>query len=339
MQVIYVLGLFGFIFSVVMGLTSNLTRSAMQNKLNEVAHTREMFEDIEKAVNDGVMANYADLKQISHTFRNGTGGDLNTPALGGTRRDFLYGRNGHPGILEFVSWPPPLSGSGGWTSARRLQDPWGSNLRIYFYTQYTLVDTGVSAPETAFAIISPGPNRTFETSIGAVNFNNVKSADAPNGSDDIVFVFTTRPALIRTWNTATKALDNLVKAVEANYTDQYVRFMPNIKTYNEAMFSSGSFGFDNASLNAWESALSGQPNFPRMPTTMSASLGARDIFEKVPLYGEQSLLNHLYFQGFAGLSSRTRLRLQVNTGGYGNNFTGWRVNHTRLIDGRILISN
>lgn len=338
MQVIFIMGLFMFVFSVVMGLTTTLTRSTMQLKAKSVDSTYQIFLDIEKGILDGVLSNQSDLRVYHNNFRAGESGRfIQAPAV----RTALYeGAGAYPGLQRFVSW----------SSDDLVNDPWGSEVQVYYSTRHIFMDNNVEAPETVFAFVSPGPNKRFETALtgSAIEYDNIAALEAADSSDDIVHVFTTYKAINRTWQAVLKALNGATGLIAANYTEQYIRFLPRIEQFNTAQFNAGAgFGFDNASLNAWMTDSTFRATYaleyPSMITSI-AQIDLSDYVSKVPRFGDENAVDLLdirsYGSGQPYSDHRTRLRMRINVGaGTNEPSVGWEINHQKVIDGRAIISN
>jgi len=338
-QVIYIMGVFMFVFSVVMGLTTTLTRSAMQNKLDNVAQVGQMFDDIENGVNNGILSNQSDLRYLDNTqFSQGSDDEFSRTAATRVARDSFNNE-----LLDYVSW----------SEDQLLTDPWGTDIRVYYASEYVLFDDNVEALETSFAYISAGPNRNFETSItpaGSISNTTILALEPPAGSDDIVNIFTTRPAAIRTWENTLNMIIKMAGLIESDYTEQYVQFLPEIENYN---ILNNNLGFDSSALNAWsrDAALwtaegpSGTGNYPivAQDNTDLNALGLGEFVNVVPMFGVNSAANFLSMNPYGGAlrlrTDRTRLRFRVNRGGVNDANVGWRVNFNRTIDGRTVISN
>jgi hypothetical protein len=105
------------------------------------------------------------------------------------------------------------------------------------------------------------------------------------------------------------------------------------------MFSGGTFGFDNISLNAWEAdpGLRAMAGFPRIATSLTGSLSLDTYTDQVPRFGINPVTGFMTLNAIAGETARTRLRLRINPAT--TSTVGWRVTHDREIDGRTIISN
>ncbi|MDE0724612.1 MAG: hypothetical protein OSB62_07945 [Alphaproteobacteria bacterium] len=358
MQVIYIMGVFMFIFAVIMGLTTTLSRTAMQAKLDNIAEVRQMFNDVEGGINNGVLANQADLRLLNGNFRNGVS-DRFTAAADSARDNFYYGRTvagvRYPGLLDYISW----------SEDQLVTDPWGTDIRVYYSTRHVLVDNGVQAPQTIFAYVSAGPDRAFDVANTALDFNQISGLEVPADSDDIISVFSTYGAMIKTWESALKALYALKGGIEKDYSEQYVRFLPWIEVFNTEQFEAGGFSFDNLSLNAWASDATLWVEHRPSATSSSAGtitqdypvivqdtssmaalglgdslndLGFADYLGAVPTFGINSFANFVAISPYGGTlrlrTDRTRLRVGIS-----DSSTGWNVNHIIEIDGRTIISN
>ncbi len=331
MQVIYIMGVFMFVFAVVMGLTTTLSRTAMQAKLDNIAEVRQMFSDIEGGINNGILANQSDLRHLHNRFRASQNNQFSATvaARNNLYRGVTITGTRYPGLLNYVSW----------SEDQLVTDPWGTDIRVYYSTRYVLVDNGVEAPQTIFAYVSAGPDRGFDATLGTISFNNIAGLDVPANSDDIISVFSTYDAAIRTWGLTLNALNGAAGLIEKDYSEQHVQFLPQIEIFNTGMFSGGTFGFDNISLNAWESdpGLRAMAGFPRIATSLAGSLSLDTYTDKVPMFGINPVTGFMTLNAIAGETARTRLRLRINPAT--TSTVGWRVTHDREIDGRTIISN
>ncbi|MEC9291637.1 MAG: hypothetical protein VX730_04470 [Pseudomonadota bacterium] len=328
MQVIYIMGVFMFVFSIVMGLTTTLTRSAMQNKLDSIAQVESMFLDIERGTNNGILANQADLRYLHNHFRNGVSNEFSQNATTRAARDGF-----NAALLDYVNW----------SEDQLRTDPWGTPMRVYYSTSYRFLDAGVQAPITTFAYISAGPNKGFEASstLATVNTNNITAMEVSAGSDDILYVFSTYDAMARTWNILTKAVDGVIGLIQTDYSDQYAEFLPQIETYNAGRFAADpTFGFDNASLNEWLTApsLTGLAGYPTLPdgTAGVAAVGGSVYFNGAPLFNITPPANVVTINRTNAFTAQVGINLSAAGAPA---LIGWNINYMRTIDGRSIVSN
>lgn len=146
-----------------------------------------------------------------------------------------------------------------WTADDLEKDPWRSAYRVKAVEQGFALTTGVTGPAFAFAIGSPGPDRTWQTSFPGVgaSFTDVLNVAAPAGSDDIIRTFSTRNILQKNWSQVYNVLNQIQSTMQSDYRQQYQQFLPTIDAYYRA---NANVVFDDAyALNdrvtAWSDGL------------------------------------------------------------------------------------
>ncbi len=233
MQAIFILSLFGLVYTTVAMITTMLATSSMQLKLDRIESVKEMFRDIELGINQGYLGNYVDFSNLT-AF----------PTNGSTRLDASLSATNNKRLDKFVG--PYVS----WSSKEMLVDPWGSDIYIIAASTKEVIyaDTdrptgspvnSISAPITAFLLVSKGPDGRFNTADqegppGLATLNQVKRYTKgtvdPYEEDNIVHVFTTFSAMNEIWN-HTRAVHSKIMSVAADsYKQKYELFLPVIQT-------------------------------------------------------------------------------------------------------------
>lgn len=257
MQSLFILALFGILFSTVAVITTSLSTSAMQQKLIRIEQVEDMFQDVETAVKKGYLGDNVDF------------GSLSGMTLGNARRIDVSVPSGQ--ISRQISNEAFLGPYISWKSEDLLVDPWGTNMFMAAYyddiTIYadTLSPTGtneVVAPVAAFILYSAGPDRIFGVGSGVSassyptsgfggfpnTFDDIRRFTPDNnvgGEDDIVHVFTTLETAQEMWSHTKEVFDKMVSAVADNYKQQYDLFTPIIQTqyYDVVEFYDASFNW------------------------------------------------------------------------------------------------
>lgn len=109
--------------------------------------------------------------------------------------------------------------SGRWSDP--TLDPWGNQVTGLMAREYRVLynaaGSTVVAPVTAFALISPGPNRKAETTLpsGTPTIGSVQNIAA--GGDDIVLAFTDEPAQHENWEVIQHHMDRIALAETRYY--------------------------------------------------------------------------------------------------------------------------
>lgn len=206
MQAALILGMFGALFFVTSSITTILTQSTQQIKQRQLERVDNMFDDVATVLNEVV------LKQ---TF-----------SLANQSMD----------NLSFLS--TDIS----WTEGQLTTDPWGSEYGVGHFTQPVQIAAygpglGASADVDYFTLISPGPNRRYETSMSGVetsttepplpsDYNDWRDLRA-NGAkgDDILTMFSTQDALGDVWNRATTVTDRITGLLQSSYNQQVEGFL------------------------------------------------------------------------------------------------------------------
>ena len=206
MQAALILGMFGALFFVTSSITTILTQSTQQIKLRQLERVDNMFNDIATVLNEVVLKQTFSLANQS---------------------------------IDDMSF---LSADISWTEDQLRFDPWGSEYGVGHFTQPVQIAAyapglGASAQVDYFTLISPGPNRRYETSFSGAevstttpplpnNYNDWRDlrANGANG-DDILTMFSTQDSLGDVWNRATSVTDRITGLLQSSYNQQVEGFL------------------------------------------------------------------------------------------------------------------
>jgi hypothetical protein len=251
-QSLFILSLFGIIYTTVAVITTMLSTSAMQLKLQRIDAVKEMFIDIESAIVDGYLGDHVDFSDLAFPIPANRRIDLAVADINDRIDKFLG---------EYISW----------TSPQLLKDPWGTDIFISMTSQNVTIYSDnknpsaldgvgnpigvntVTAPINAFILLSAGPDKQFGTAAGLMPtlYNGANSArrytKANNaaGEDDIVHVFTTFSAMNEMWTHTQDVQRKMMSIAGDNYKQQYELFTPQIQVsfYDVVDFYDASFNW------------------------------------------------------------------------------------------------
>lgn len=118
-------------------------------------------------------------------------------------------------------------GGGHWRGP--TYDPWGSQIIALMARENRVIYTNgidtVVAPVSAFALVSPGPNRALETELpGAASIASLQGILPPVGSDDIVSVFTNEAAQRENWAVVQHRVERIAAAEMRYYQVQAFQY-------------------------------------------------------------------------------------------------------------------
>lgn len=362
MQSIFILALFGVLYSTIAVITTMLSTSAMQKKIERIEFVKTLFQDIETGVKKGYLGDNPDFLNLGIT-----------PGVGvaGTRYaiDSTIGSTNSRRIDNFL--PRYVS----YSNDQLLIDPWGNPYILEMNYRYVTIyadsnpDTPpsysneVEAPVAVFLLYSAGPDRVFGTPNPGNTFNQMRrfsKATNANGDDDIVHVFTTISTAQSMWNHTKETFDKMVSAVSDNYKQQYDLFSSTIQTdyYDVVNFYDGSFnwigdnpapGCGTALIHAWKDDtcnvpgvaggnLTARSGFPVMyPNTTDSD---SDMMEYLGIDAE-------YGRMIPGMLDQLDITVGSSGGGYLDRIdfainqdagSQWTIEYARRLEGSDIIS-
>lgn len=250
MQSLFILSLFGVIYTTIAVITTMLSTSAMQLKGQRIESVKQMFLDAEVAVNEGYLGINVDFSALGFFIPSAAVNRIDSAALNpGNRVDKL--------LSEYMSW----------TSDQLLMDPWNSNIfvgmtleDITIYADNDNPTVGVNnsvvAPVAAIMFVSAGPDKIFsaaspnaQSTIGISNYDDMRryTIDPLDSfqEDNIVHVFTTYSAMNAMWSHIQEVHEKMMAVVGDNYKQQYEAFSPTIQTefYDVVNFYDNNFNW------------------------------------------------------------------------------------------------
>lgn len=207
MQAVFILGFFATVYAIVLAFTISLSQSAMQQKIQRIEDTKQIFSDVEYAINKGVLAEGPDAELVN----------CDTD--------------------KFIFAQPYVK----WRREDLIKDPWGVDFYCYSFVMPTTLyaDTTsnvVIAPVRVFALVSAGPNRVSEIETGGgapVDFSSASTLEAPAYSDDIVYVFSTYDQMADMWTMVKEKVDKAKAIALEDYQQQLRAYQPFIDQYFE----------------------------------------------------------------------------------------------------------
>lgn len=350
MQSLFILALFGILYSTVAVITTMLSTSAMQQKLQNINYVEQLFEDIETGIKKGYLGNDVDLDD----------GTMNlNPADGSSLGYYAMDMNTLDADRRIDKWLPRYVSYAG---EELLKDPWGTDYIIemnYMDLQIYADVSGnsVRAPVAVFLLYSAGPDKQFGNNNPPNTYTGMQRFTAPNnanGEDDIVRTFTTLETAQEMWNHTQEVFDKMVSAVSDNYKQQYDLFAPTIQTdyYDVVNFYDASFnwigddpapGCSTALIHAWKDPacpnnLTAYPDFPVMypntvdsDTVMMENLGIDAEYERM-IPGFLSSLDLTPSNGAGGYFAQMQFSVQEDAN------SQWDITYSQTLQGSDIIS-
>lgn len=278
MQTIFILGIFGVLYTSVAVLISMVATSSMQLKVERIKEVEAFFQDVEIAVNKGFLSENVDFVSVGFqtTFPTAPGSDQterldNSIAEASKRFDKL--------LAPYMSWAPE----------KILKDPWGTD----YYFARALDDAviyadnkgnEVTAPISVFLLVSAGPDKAFadyadktSTAVFPKNYDDIKRLVMPEtdaSADNIVHVFSTMEPMADSWNYAKNLHGRVLSVFTDNYKSQYELFSPTLQAeYYNKVDGSGNKVLNFFVGGAWigdSVAPSKDPSDPCLSTYMNA---------------------------------------------------------------------
>lgn len=319
MQSIGLLAIFGFMYGVVALFIASISQSSMLHKALNEEKTHEIFREIEFVVNDRILLDSATFEDHAAGFNIAT---------------MLSVQNVFPQTM-------------GRTLQEITYDPWGSEVQVRFADSTYAVSGSAVAPISAIALLSPGPDRVFQTTVppqsAALTFRDVQRIEAATGSDDIVHTFTTLSAMKRAWNQLDSVIEKAQGLAIYNYQQQMDEFQPTIDQYyvdnSSAIFDAG-FSIDDSTLSIWQTGDPSQnldpipvttAGYPRMPSSLN-SIGMDEEVDALPR-GFQVFVT----PNVCDLPESCRL-FTISAGetphsGSQNSSKRWSISHNTVLDG------
>ncbi|MAI08021.1 MAG: hypothetical protein CMF61_03590 [Magnetococcales bacterium] len=362
MQSIFILALFGILYSTVAVITTMLSTSAMQKKIERIEFVQELFQEIEIGVKKGYLGDNPDFIGLGITPGSGVAGtryaiDATIGAANARRLDNF--------IPRYVSY----------ANDQLLIDPWGVPYILEMnYRSVTIYadsdpdtppgyNNEVEAPVAVFMLYSAGPDRRFGTPNPGNTFNQMRRFEKPtnaDGEDDIVHVFTTISTAQDMWNHTKETFDKMLSAVSDNYKQQYDLFTPTIQTdyYDVVNFYDSSFNWigddpapscGTALIHAWKDDscnvpgvtggnLTGRAGFPVMyPNTTDTNT---EMMEYLGIDAE-------YDRMIPGMLDQLDLTVGSTGGGYLDRMdfvitedaaSQWTIEYAKRLEGSDIIS-
>lgn len=360
MQSIFILALFGILYSTVAVITTMLSTSAMQQKLERIEYVENIFQDIEAGIKKGYLGDNPDFFGLGINPGVGVAGtrfaiDGSLPSSNIRRIDNF--------LPQYISY----------SADDILVDPWGQNYILEMnYRELTIyadtdappgITNEVVAPIAVFLLYSSGPDRVFGDPNPPNPYNNMRRFTAPtnaNGEDDILHVFTTLGTTQEMWNHTKDVFDKTMSVVTDNYKQQYDLFTPTIQTnyYDIVDFYDSSFnwigdtvvpGCGTTYIHAWKDDscnvpgvvggnLTGLANFPTMyPDTttsnadMMQDLGI-DLEYNRMIPGLLDGLNLTVGSSGGGFLDRMDFEINESAGSH------WEITYAKRLEGEGIIS-
>ncbi|MAF31700.1 MAG: hypothetical protein CMF60_05795 [Magnetococcales bacterium] len=248
MQSIFILALFGILYSTVAVITTMLSTSAMQKKLERIEYVEQFFEDIEIGITKGYLGEFSDFASAGLTI------SVSDYRVDSSQVDPVK-RLSHPDFLpKYISYSPDAF----------EKDPWGTNYYMAAFVTDVMVyadnasdvaiiapapgNNEAKAPVAVFLLYSAGPDKQFGDATPPGTYNTMRRFSKPTntaGEDDIIRVFTTLGTMQEMWNHTQDVFDKMVSAVADNFKQQYDLFTPTIQTeyYDKVDFYDSSFNW------------------------------------------------------------------------------------------------
>jgi hypothetical protein len=219
MQAALLVAIFTLLFAVMASLVSNNPNSS-QLKANWIAQTKAYFKNIELVVNN----------KLTPSYWQANPGNIATLA------DYIRNTNSLK-QLSPSAFPD------------KALDPWGSVLQgaILTRTMPEFVDasTGakVLAPVTGFLLVSPGPDRTLQTTLPTITGTTTLAVlqGVTAAGDDIVYTFTDEAAQIDQLKRIRAHLDRIAAAALQDYQQKLATYRAaRVAAYQAQLSASGS---------------------------------------------------------------------------------------------------
>lgn len=215
MQAGFILALFGSLFFVIASMTSTMVESTQQMILRQNAETQQLFNDVERTINDVVLKQNASI-------------DRHSVALDSGKLTEIFGSTN-----TALPWRPE----------QLEKDPWGREFDVTVIPRgYVAGSPSESEPPVAafgpqrhatpvvhyFTLASPGRDRIYQTQLSGGATKSLKPADywqwvdlRAEGAkgDDIIHTFSTRDAAIAIWN----RMDDVHTRMSRQLRSDYIR--------------------------------------------------------------------------------------------------------------------
>lgn len=319
MQVLFFMGLIGLFFASVAGIISTVAETTMARKLDQVALVEEMFQDVDFVLNKRLLAAYADPQSFDDSF------DAET-------------------MLEEEDIRRIFTEASPWDADSLQNDPWNRPIRVVAVTEQRVIAPNVTAPVTAVALVSEGPDRRLsdelESDLSTVGnqYREVLRLFPPDNSDDIVYTFSTQGAAEETWNDLKGMIDKVASLALFQYRQQLEAFQPTINQYYEdnAQAIVDNDLSDEELATAWMRGFGtvdplpvATAGYPQMPIDLRQIGGDVEIKNVVP-----ELEVAATQPGCSTPANCRRMVLFVNKT---NQDSDWLVTYQRVLDGETLL--
>lgn len=205
MQALFFISLFSLVFLMFSSMTAGLSKNIMQANIEKVKETKQIFDEIETAINilafkqkDSSGRSIIDLSNSDFTDLDGT---------------FL---------AEHMSY----------TKKQIEKDPWEKDVKLFRVVEHVKVwgapgGLSADAPISTIMLISSGPNGKYDTldSLGlsqnatTMSSSDIKTTDITDPDvigDDIVSRFNNYDAMLDIWEKS-EILDNSIKNIALDY--------------------------------------------------------------------------------------------------------------------------
>ncbi|HAG52610.1 MAG TPA: hypothetical protein DCL21_02370, partial [Alphaproteobacteria bacterium] len=210
MQPVFFISLFSLIFLMFSSMTAGLSKNIMQANIERVRETKDMFSQVEIAIN----------KVAFKEKYTPTGSSAELPIVDLSRSD-LTDLSG-----DF------LAGHTSYTSSQLSKDMWGQKIYLFRVIDRESLWSGgageiAEAPVSTIMLISAGPNRRYDTLTNSgMDLKNLDMADARIKTidltdiavigDDVVVRFNNYEAMLDLWQKA-ENLDDIIKNVALDH--------------------------------------------------------------------------------------------------------------------------
>lgn len=250
MQAVIVIALVGFIYATIASIVSTVASSTVEMRERQVQRVKQMFQDVEHAVNNVILNQDVDLTNYLELIQ---GNGSNTSGCSAATIN--------ANLSELAGMVP-------WSAAELATDPWGGDIRVItqvardadrlFRLVYAEPAPGrnlIGAPVRAFALVSGGPDGQIDSWLltWAGNYRDVLAKEAAVGSDDIVHVFSTQDKMFSIWASIYDDLDNIIiPSVTDYYKQQHERFQEVVDYAYERLLAEADPGEASTFIEHWD---------------------------------------------------------------------------------------
>ena len=229
MQALFYIGLFGTFFIVMSSITAGVSMSTMQRMVDQRANVAKMFKDVDFAINRIILRETPSLEAYLL-------GDVAITNLDNVKF-----------TAENVSWSP-----------QQLQtDPWDSDIEVVHIRETAALGNKVEADVNYFILASAGVDREMETQLPDPDGTNLSDINTFAGwrtlrsagaaGDDIIHTFSTKDALINTWNKSYDVERKITETAQRVYERKVEQFNSSNSRVLDKLTTCAQFGVTNNS--------------------------------------------------------------------------------------------